>query len=148
MEMSLRSLPLTRYCNLVFIGLLCNTPDVTFHICNSNSCHFRLCVMLFPSWSGFVFRFAFCSCHASHIMSSCASHLHQWSSHASEHFPRCPFCNPTLPHAPAHTFSVLFVSGCQTFSEWTEACQVVLVYHPETTGQVSFYLEVVWYSNG
>ena len=41
-----------------------------------------------------------------------------------------------------------FVSGCQTFSEWTEACLVALVYHPEATGQVSFHLEVVWYSNG
>ena len=37
-------------------------------------------------------------------MSSCASHLHSCSSHASEHFPRCPFCNPTLPHAPTHPF--------------------------------------------
>ena len=34
------------------------------------------------------------ACHASHIMSSCAFHLHTCSSHASEHFPRCPFCNP------------------------------------------------------
>ena len=75
----------------------CNTPDVTCHICNSDSCHFRLCVMIFPSWSGF----GFCSCHASHIMSSCALHLHTSSSHASKHFPRCPFCNPALPRAPA-----------------------------------------------
>ena len=37
-----------------------------------------------------------CLYHASHIMSSCASHLHTCSSHASEHFPRCPFCNPAL----------------------------------------------------
>ena len=37
-----------------------------------------------------------CCCHASHIMSSCALHLHTCSSHASEHFPRCPFCNPAL----------------------------------------------------
>ena len=87
----------------------CNTPDVTFHICNSNSCHFRLWVMIFPSWSGFVFRFAFCSCHASHIMSSCASHLHTCSSHVSEHFPRCPFCNPTLLRPPAPPFVSLHV---------------------------------------
>ena len=72
-------------------------------MCNSNSCHFRLCAVIFPSWSGFVFRLAFCSCHASHIMSSCASHLHTCSSHASEHFPRCPFCNPALPPPPAHS---------------------------------------------
>ena len=80
----------------------CNTPDVTFHICNSNSCHFRLCVMIFPPWSGFVFRFAFCSCHAFHIMSSCALLLHMCSSHASEHFPRCPFSNPALLSPPVH----------------------------------------------
>ena len=82
----------------------CNTPDVTFHICNSNSCHFRLCVMIFPPWSGFVFRFVFCSCHAFHIMSSFALHLHTCSSHASEHFPRCPFCNLTLLRPPAPPF--------------------------------------------
>ena len=35
-------------------------------------------------------------------MSSCALHLHTWSSHASEHFPRCLFCNLALlrPLAP------------------------------------------------
>ena len=43
------------------------------------------------SLSGFCLR-VFCLCHASHIMSSCASHLHTCSSHASEHFPRCLFC--------------------------------------------------------
>ena len=92
----------------------CNTPDVTFHICNSNSCHFRLCVMIFPPWLGFVFRFAFYSCHAFQIMSSCASHLHTCSSHAFEHFPHCPFCNPVLlcPSASPFclSFCILFMS--------------------------------------
>ena len=88
-------------CSHISMGVLCNTPDVTFHISNSNSCHFQLCVMIFPPWSGFVFHFAL-SCHAFHIMSSCALHLHTCSSHASEHFPRCPFCNPTLPSPPVH----------------------------------------------
>ena len=46
---------------------LCNTPDVTFHICNSNSCHFRLCVMIFPPWSGFVFILHFV--HVMHLIS-------------------------------------------------------------------------------
>ena len=87
----------------------CNTPDVTFHICNSNSCHFRICDMIFPPWLGFVFCFSFYSCHASHIMSSCASHLHMCSSHASEHFPRCPFCDPTLICPPASLFASLRV---------------------------------------
>ena len=50
----------------------CNTPDVTFHICNSNSCHFRLCVMIFPPWLGFVFALHlvhvvhYISCHHVH----------------------------------------------------------------------------------
>ena len=33
-------------------------------------------------------------------MSSCALHLHTCSSHASEHFPRCPFCIPALRSPP------------------------------------------------
>ena len=62
-------------------------------------------------WSGFVFRFAFCSCHAYHIMSSCALHLHTCSSHASEHFPRCPFCNPALLSPPVHPSCFLSCAG-------------------------------------
>ena len=48
----------------------CNTPHVTCHICNSDSCHFRLCVMIFPPWSGFVFRFCilFMSCISYHVI--------------------------------------------------------------------------------
>ena len=64
-----------------------------------------------PSVVGFRLRFAFFSCHASHIMLSCASHLHTCSSHASEHFPRCPFRNPTLPHAPAHPSCLFSCAG-------------------------------------
>ena len=60
---------------------------------------------------GFYLRFAFCSCHAFHIMSSCVSHLHSYSSHASEHFPRCPFCNLTHPHAPAHPSCLFSCAG-------------------------------------
>ena len=69
--------------------------------------------MIFPPWLGFVFCFAFYSCHAYHIMSSCASHLHTCSSHASEHFPRCPFCNPALPHAPAHPSCLFSCAGVE-----------------------------------
>ena len=68
-------------------------------------------VMIFPPWLGFVFCFSFYSCHASHIMSPCASHLHTCSSHASELFPRCPFRNPTLPHAPAHSSCIFSCAG-------------------------------------
>ena len=54
----------------------CNAPDTTFHIRNSNSCLFRRCYMIFPSWLGFICCFAFPSCYASHLMSSSASHPH------------------------------------------------------------------------
>ena len=67
--------------------------------------------MIFPPWSGFVFRFAFCSCHAFHIMSSCASHLHTCSSHPSEHFPCCLFCNPTLLRPSAYPFCLFLCAG-------------------------------------
>ena len=50
----------------------CKTPDVTFHICNSNSCHFRLCVMIFPPWLGFVFVLHFV--HVMHFIS--CHHVH------------------------------------------------------------------------
>ena len=50
-----------------------------------------------------VLHFAMSS-SAFHIMSSCASHLHTCSSHASEHFPRCPFCNPALLCHPTPPF--------------------------------------------
>ena len=81
----------------------CNTPDVTTLIV------FRL--LPFPSLSyvisllsGFCLR-VFCLCHASHIMSSCALHLHTCSSHACEHFPRCPFCIPALLCPPVSLFT-------------------------------------------
>src|SRR3954465_3784736 len=88
----------------------CNTPDVTCHICNSNSYHFWLCYIIFPPWLGFP-SFAFCSCHAFHIMSSCASHLHTCLSHGSEHFPRCPFCNPVLLCSPTSPFAFPSCAG-------------------------------------
>ena len=51
-------------------GLVCNTPDVTFHLCNSNSCYFRLCVMIFPPWLGFCLLFCilFMSCISYHVI--------------------------------------------------------------------------------
>ena len=58
---------------------------------------------------GCCLRFAFCPCHACHIMSSCASHLQTCSSHESEHFPRCPFCNPALLCSPASPFTLFRV---------------------------------------
>ena len=67
----------------------------------SNSCRFRPYVILFSRVQ--VLASVCCyRCHASHIMSSCALHLHTCSSHASELFPLCPFCDPALlcPSAP------------------------------------------------
>ena len=62
--------------------------------------------MIFPHCRVFV-SVCLCLCHASHIISSCALHLHTCSSHASEHFPRCPFCNPAL-HSPPVVISTFF----------------------------------------
>ena len=69
--------------------------------------------MPFPALSYFISRVrVFVSvccfrCHASHIMSSCALHLHTCSSHASEHFPHCPFCIPALL-SPSVVISTFF----------------------------------------
>src|SRR3954467_6405520 len=57
-----------------------------------------------PSWLGSS-SFCFCPCHAFLIMLSCASHMHTCSFHESEHFPRCPFCNPALLRPPASPFT-------------------------------------------
>ena len=54
-----------------------------------------------------------CRCHASHIMSSCVLHFHTCSSHAFEHFPRCPFCILALPHAPAHPSCLFSCAGVE-----------------------------------
>ena len=56
------------------------------------------------------------ACHALHIMSSCAFHLHTCSSHASEHFPRCLFCIPTLlcpPMVLSTSFHVRVLNICK-----------------------------------
>ena len=47
-----------------------------------------------------VVALSFLACHALHIMSSCAFHLHTCSSHAFKHFPRGLFCNPALRPPP------------------------------------------------
>ena len=65
-----------------------------------------------------------CCCHASHIMSSCALHLHTCLSHASDHFPSCPFCNPALLCPPAFPFCLLLCAGVKLsrngprFAKW------------------------------
>ena len=85
-------------------------PSVTPRICFTQ---YVIQLLPFPALSYFIFSGSgFCLrlftivalsllvCHALHIMSSCAFHLHTCSSHASEHFPRCPFCNPAFLSPP------------------------------------------------
>ena len=69
----------------------CNAPDVIYLICTPTLAVSGTKLFYFLHCRVFV---SVCCgpCHASHIMSSCAFHLHTRPSHASEHFPRCPFC--------------------------------------------------------
>ena len=91
----------------------CNAPDI-LSIFVSNSCRFRCQVIFISRVRVFVsvccFRF-----HASHIMSSCALHLHMCSSHAFEHFPRCPFCISALRSPPVVISSFLSCVGIKHF---------------------------------
>ena len=108
----------------------CNAPDTTFHIRNSNSCHFRLCDILFPPWLGFVFCFAFCSCYAFHLIASCALHRHRFHKtcirSCSAGSLRCPFGVQTHSHAPAAPPKYYFISGIKMFLEWVATCRAVL----------------------
>ena len=73
----------------------CNAPDSMHQVSASYSsslpCHLLACCIL--------------SCHHVHLI------LHTCSSHASEHFPRCPFCNPALLCSPAPPFASLLCAG-------------------------------------
>ena len=73
----------------------CNAPDSMRQVSASSSpplpCHFLACCIL--------------SCHHVHFI------LHTCSSHASEHFPRCPFCNPALLCPPAFPFCLFSCAG-------------------------------------
>ena len=55
------------------------------------------------------------ACQALHIMSSCAFHLHTCSSHASEHFSRCSFCNTALRSPPVVISTFLSCVGIKHF---------------------------------
>ena len=63
----------------------CNTPDVIYLIWVRTLAFSgtKLCYFIVV---GFLSSCCFCLC-ASHIISSCSSHLHTCSSHVSEHFP-------------------------------------------------------------
>ena len=72
---------------------------MTFPICTPTLAVSGVKLYLFSRVRIFVSMCSFL-CHTSHIMSSCALHLHTCSSHAFEHFPRCPFCIPALRSPP------------------------------------------------
>ena len=92
----------------------CNTPDVTFPICTPTLAVFGVKLFYFPRVRVFVSVCCYC-CHASHIMSSCALHLHTCLSHAFELFPRCPFCIPALRSPPVVISNFLLRVGIKHF---------------------------------
>src|SRR5215216_2686120 len=86
--------------------LKCNAPDVTFHICISNSCHFWRCDMIFPPWLGFCLSFCifFMSCISSHaimcisfafVFISCIQSFSPLSVSQSD-TPTCTRCTPQI----------------------------------------------------
>ena len=92
----------------------CNTPDMIYPICTPTLAVSGFKLYLFPRvWvlsPCVVFR-----CLASHIMSSCALHLHTCSSQAFEHFSRCPFCIPALRSPPVVISTFLSCVGIKHF---------------------------------
>ena len=88
--------------------MVCNTPGPMRQVSASYSppfpCHLLACCIL--------------SCHHVHFI------LHTCSSHASEPFPRCPFCNPALLCPPASPFCLSLRAGVkrsrngQRFAKW------------------------------
>ena len=82
------------------------------------------------------------ACHALHIMSSCAFHLHTCSSHAYEHFPRCPFCIPALRSPPVVISIFLLCVGIKNFR-----IGPILAKRPWfTTGRPPVKFRTIWIS--
>ncbi len=105
------------FSNLLLLACHC------LRVMHSISCHHVhfICIhvrlmhpSLFPVVR-FAIRRSYVTCHAFHIMSSCAFHLHTCSSHASEPFPRCPFCNPALLCHPVSLSTSFRVWGLNIF---------------------------------
>ena len=80
------------------------------------------------------------ACHALHILSSCAFHLHTCSPHASEHFPRCPFCFPELRSPPVVISTFLSCVGVKHF--WIGPRLVMRPWF--TTGRPSVKFRTIW----
>ena len=86
--------------------------------------------------------FCFYSCHAFHIKSSCASHLHSCSSHASELFPRCPFCIPAFRSPPVVISTFFSCVGIKHF--WIGPRLVMRPWF--TTGRPPVKFRIIWTS--
>ena len=93
----------------------CNTPDMTFPICIPTLAVSGLKLFYFSRVRVFVSVCCFSFFRASLIMSSRALHLHTCSSHAFEHFPRCPFCIPALRSPPVVISTFLSCVGFKHF---------------------------------
>ena len=92
----------------------CNTPDVTFPICTPTLAVSGVKLYLFLGFGSlspcvvFVFMHLI-SCHQVHCI--CI----RVSSHAFEHFPRCPFCIPALRSPPVVISSFVSCVGIKHF---------------------------------
>ena len=90
-----------------------------------------------------VLHFAMSS-YAFHIMSSCAFHLHTCSSQASEHFPRCPFCNPALLCHPASPSCLSSCAGVKLSRNGPRLAK----WPRYSTGRPPVKFRVIWRSFG
>ena len=92
----------------------CNTPDVTFPICTPTLAVSGLKLFYFLGFGSLspcviVVVMHLISCH--HVHCICL----RVSSHAFEHFPRCPFCIPALRSPPVVISSFLSCVGIKHF---------------------------------
>ena len=102
----------------------CNAPDSLRQVSASYSsllpCHLLACCIS--------------SCHHVHFI------LHACSSHASEHFPRCPFCNPALLCPPVVISSFLSCVGIKRFRIGPRLAKRPLF----TTGRPPVKFRTIW----
>ena len=92
----------------------CNTPHVTCHNCNSDSCHFRLCDMFFPPLLGLCIRLLFSlSCISYHVI-MCIAFAYVFIS-CIRAFPRCLFCILALRSPPVIISIFLSCVGIKHF---------------------------------
>ena len=92
----------------------CNTPDVTFPICTPTLAVSGVKLFYFLRFESLspcvvIVVMHLISCH--HVHCICI----RVSSHAFEHFPRCPFCIPALRSPPVAISSFLSFVGTKHF---------------------------------